>query len=85
MLHCCGSSEPCAWNLSKHRGMRLTNFKLEIAEGLCRSGEDMQRNGDVQEKKKKGLVALALHKNVQLSGVGHFPVVMEKMQCCKYP
>lgn len=82
------------WKRANKEDMPLMEFKLNVAEGLCKAGKSTQRkrgrpNGNVQglveEKKKRGPTAPLPQQDVRLDGLYHFPAVMDKRQRCKYP
>ncbi|XP_064461536.1 piggyBac transposable element-derived protein 3-like isoform X2 [Ornithodoros turicata] len=75
--------------------MALIDFKLSVAEGLCKVGKRMQKRkrgcpsneveSQLEEKKRRGRAAPVPQQDVRLDGVCHFPVFLNKRQRCKHP
>lgn len=80
--------------MKKKEQMRLYTFKLYIAEGLCKSGEDLQQKrgrpssaiaGEYEEKKRKGPAVPIPVSDVRLDATGHWMVMAEQKGRCKLP
>lgn len=82
------------WRRANKTEMPLVDFKLDVAEGLCKAGKTVQQKRGqpsnnvetlVEEKKKRGPTASLPQRDVRLDGLCHIPTVLDTRQRCKYP
>ena len=82
------------WRRKTRDVMPLVDFKLSVADALCKSNKTVSRKRgrpsnevekQLKEKKKKGKTVAVPIVDVRLDGMGHLPIWMEKRQRCKFP
>ncbi|KAM7311117.1 piggyBac transposable element-derived protein 3 [Ixodes scapularis] len=74
--------------------MPLADFKLSVAEGLCKAGKPAERkrgrpSNEVEaqliEKRRRGPAAAVPSQDVRLDKTDHFPLWIETRARCKLP